>query len=741
MATKPIFRIVLISIASLAGIMEGFSTDFVSPYPKGSFKSDTLKSKVETWTAAELWAKSVSQNLKLEDNAIVLEDNLLIENDALTLGSIRSEAWDTLSKGRIIRKVLELPVLPAKNAWISMLIYPIVPTEPMSGGKLEFRVNGNEPIIYELRHFWTSVPVPVAYLKKGRNLIELRVHKQNEKFRIPMALSSVIRNAIGQTSSFTGNSKRSVDNGKTWNYAGSSSNIAEYPIRLKMQAYAKKAWLQTPVINLADKALKEVMYFPVNVEVVELKPRILNTEGSKWNTRIRSGNTHQPEAGGWTAWQNFDGSTLPAGGKHRFVQLEYNIDPGTGNSMPKILGLDLKSKWQSNSTGAGIFITEVKNYPMIRSSFDFVHENPALPELQEFRKQFKLDQVVDGAKTEWEKIKRLRAWTAANWDWFLPNSEFEDFLSWDASKILSGPTAPGNLSKRGGNCLHYAIVFAQACQSFGIPARIVNTNYAIWGGHELVEIWSRDYEKWIMLDPNFDSMFYLKKDGIPLNILELHDLFLKTYYPGGEIIDRDKWSFEDRDMRANRFNPNDLPIAIDVGGNAFSGQINKDYVWWKATFNKSNPGYSGGYGFYNTAEVRWLPRSNWLSQKLPLPVTHGRTHWGWDGYYAWTDDQTPETPEHRYFVRREKDMYARLCSVDFSVIQISEGLLKINMATDTPGFSHYNLLINGVKVSVRGSSAIVNLVQGLNVIKASSVDSLGNTGSLSGLKINYLRAN
>ena len=737
MTPKTIFKIILVSIASLAGIMEGFSTDFVIPYPKGSFKYDTLKSKVETWTAAELWAQSVSQNLKLEDNAIVLEDNLLIENDALTLGSIRYEAWDTLSKGRIIRKVLELPVLPAKNAWISMLIYPMVPTEPMSGGKLEFRVNGNKPIIYELRHFWTSVPVPVAYLKKGRNLIELRVHKQNEKFRIPMALSSVIRNAIGQTSSFTGNSKRSIDNGKTWKYAGSSSNIAEYPIRLKMQVYAKKAWLQTPVINLADKALKEVMYFPVNVEVVELKPRILNTEGSKWNTRIRSGNTHQPEVGGWTAWQNFDGSTLPAEGKHRFVQLEYNIDPGTGNSTPKILGLDLKSKWQSNSTGAGIFITEVKNYPMIRSSFDFVHENPALPELQEFRKQFKLDQVVDGAKTEWEKIKRLRAWTAANWDWFLPNSEFEDFLSWDASKILSGPTAPGNLSKRGGNCLHYAIVFAQACQSFGIPSRIVNTNYAIWGGHELVEIWSRDYEKWIMLDPNFDSMFYLKKDGIPLNILELHQVFLETYYPGKEVVNRDSWSFEDRDRRAAKIDPETLPIRIEVGGNAYSGQINKDYVWWKSTFNKSNPGYSGGYGFYNTAEVRWLPRSNWLSQKLPLPVTHGRTHWGWDGYYAWTDDQTPETPEHRYFVRREMDMYARLCSVDFSVIQISEGMLKINMATDTPGFKHFEIKFNKDIIYEKTSYVSVKLKSGVNAIEIRSVDVLGNQGSKSMLKVNY----
>jgi|GEM_PF-1330094 len=738
MTPKPILKIVLIFIISLAGILDGFSADFKSPYAKGSFISDTLKSKVETWTATELWAKSVSQNLKLEDNAIVLEDNLLIENDAVTLGSIRSEAWDTLSKGRIIRKVLELPVLPAKNAWISMLIYPMLPSEPMSGGKLEFSVNGNKPIIYELRHFWTSVPVPVSDLKKGKNLIEVRVHNPNEKFRIPMALSSIIRNIIGQPSSFTGNSKHSIDNGKTWKYAGSSSNIAEYPIRLKMQAYAKKAWLQTPVINLADKATSGVMYFPVTLEAAEINPRILNDEGSKWQTQIRSGNTHLPEAGGWTAWQNFEGSTLPTGNNHRFIQLEYSIDPGTGNSTPRILGLDLKSAWRRNLPGEGIFITEVKNYPLIRSSFDFVHENPALPELQEFRKQFKLDKVVEGALTEWEKIKRLRAWTAANWDWFLPNSEFEDLLSWDAGKILSGPAAPGNLSKKGGNCLHYAIVFAQACQSFGIPARIVNTNYAIWGGHELVEVWSRDYEKWIMADPNFDTMFYDKKTGIPLNVLELHNLFLKTYYPGGEIIDRDKWSFEDRDRRAKRINPNDLPIAMEAGGKAFSGKINKDYVWWKVTFNEANPGYSGGYGFYNTAEVRWLPRSNWLSQKSPLPVTHGRTHWGWDGYYAWTDAQTPETPEHRFYVRRPSDIYTSLFQVDFAAHYIQDGEIRFDLATDSPGFDHFNIVVNGVQSSVKTKGSKFKLSPGMNAIEIYVIDVMGNPGTKSSIKINYI---
>ncbi|HEY1060632.1 MAG TPA: transglutaminase-like domain-containing protein [Daejeonella sp.] len=739
MSPKPIFRIVLISIACLAGIMDGFSADFENPYKNGSFK-DSLKSKAENWTAADLWAQSVSQNLKLEDNAIVLEDNLLIENDAVTLGSIRSEAWDTLSKGRIIRKVLELSVLPARNAWISMLIYPMLPAEPMSGGKLEFRVNGNKPIVYELRHFWTSVPVPVSYLKKGRNLIELRVHNQNEKFRIPMALSSIIRNIIGQPTSFTGNSERSMDNGKTWKYAGSSSNIAEYPIRLKLQAYAKKAWLQTPVINLADKALEGVMYFPVKLEAAEIRPRVLNAESSKWQTRIRSGNTHLPEAGGWTAWQNFEGSALPAGNNHRFIQLEYSIDPGSGNSTPKITGLELKSSWRSNSTGAGIFIAEVKNYPLIRSSFDFIHENPALPELQEFRAQFKLDQVVEGAKTEWEKIKLLRAWTAANWDWFLPNSEFEDLLSWDASKILSGPAAPGNLSKKGGNCLHYAIVFTQACQSFGIPARIVNTNYAIWGGHELVEVWSRDYQKWIMADPNFDTMFYDKKTGIPLNILELHDLFLKTYYPGGEIIDRDKWSFADRDRRASRINPNDLPIAMEAGGKAFSGKINKDYVWWKVTFNEANPGYSGGYGFYNTAEVRWLPRSNWLSQRSPLPVTHGRTHWGWDGYYAWTDSQTPETPEHRYYVRRPSDVYGNLFQVDFAVHYIQNGEIQLDLATDSPGFDHFNIVLNGLESLLKVGESKVKLSSGINIIEIYAIDVMGNSGTKSRIKINYIPA-
>jgi hypothetical protein len=156
------------------------------------------------------------------------------------------------------------------------------------------------------------------------------------------------------------------------------------------------------------------------------------------------------------------------------------------------------------------------------------------------------------------------------------------------------------------------------------------------------------------------------------------------------------------------------------------------------TFNQENPGYSGGYGFYNTAEVRWLPRSNWLSQKSPLPVTHGRTHWGWDGYYAWTDAQTPETLEHRFFIRRPSDIYGSLFQVDFAAHYVNDGELQIDFAGNLPGFKSFNIEVNSLKRSVIEKGTLVKLSSGINTIEIQTVDVLGNPGTKSLLKVNYI---
>lgn len=308
----------------------------------------------------------------------------------------------------------------------------------------------------------------------------------------------------------------------------------------------------------------------------------------------------------------------------------------------------------------------------------------------------------------------------------------------DARQILSreGGYVSGDV---GGFCLYYTIVFAQACQSFGIPARIATINYSVWGGHEVVEIWSRDYNKWIMIDPQFDSMFVSRKIGEPINVLELHHIFLDTYYPGGEVVDRDTWTIEDRNRRSHAVDPENIPIRLEIGGNALSGRLGNDYIWWKVTEDAPAPGYAGGYGFFNTAYVRWLPRSNWLSKPLPMPVTHGRTHWGWDGYLAWAGPQTPETTEHRHYFRKESDLYGQLFTVDCQAEATGkEGTLVVNMATDSPAFDHYELTVNDRKVNKKESGYRWELAPGINTLTVQTVDVMGNKGPNSELTVNYM---
>ncbi|MEX2585206.1 MAG: transglutaminase-like domain-containing protein, partial [Balneolaceae bacterium] len=353
------------------------------------------------------------------------------------------------------------------------------------------------------------------------------------------------------------------------------------------------------------------------------------------------------------------------------------------------------------------------------------------------RRKNNLDEVVRGAKNETELILKLNNWAASRWDWHMPTADAPDVVQWNGDQIMT----PGETGEIGGYCLLFSVVLAQACQSFGIPARIVNLNYAIFGGHEVAEVWSRDYEKWFMVDPNFDSIFVSKETGEPMSVLELHEVFLKTYYPDGEVVDRDAWSDEERDRRGAMADPDEIPIRFRTDGYALSGKIDNNYIWWRVTEEAPAPGYNGGYGMFNTAYVRWVPRSNWLSQPYPTPVTHGRTHWGWDGYLAWTDEQTPRTQEHRHFLRKESDIYDRLCTVDYAAESGRDGSIQVHLATETPGFSHFEVISNGGQpVTTRSHAFQWELSTGVNRLEMRSVDVLGNRGPASELIVNYMPA-
>jgi len=63
-------------------------------------------------------------------------------------------------------------------------------------------------------------------------------------------------------------------------------------------------------------------------------------------------------------------------------------------------------------------------------------------------------------------------------------------------------------------CDSYSRLFAIACQSLDIPARIVELE-----GHVVTEVFVREIGKWVMIDPTF--AYYVTKGTDPLSVVEI----------------------------------------------------------------------------------------------------------------------------------------------------------------------------------------------------------------------------
>lgn len=77
------------------------------------------------------------------------------------------------------------------------------------------------------------------------------------------------------------------------------------------------------------------------------------------------------------------------------------------------------------------------------------------------------------------------------------------------------------------NCLNKAKILEECCLSLGIYARRVRLfPYSIYDfdSHVVTEIYDRDMEKWIMLDPSTDG-YFIDEQQMPLSCKEIRDKF------------------------------------------------------------------------------------------------------------------------------------------------------------------------------------------------------------------------
>jgi hypothetical protein len=139
----------------------------------------------------------------------------------------------------------------------------------------------------------------------------------------------------------------------------------------------------------------------------------------------------------------------------------------------------------SNTTDPPTF--ETPNYV-------FTYENWTEPKVWELRKQEKLDSVIEGCKTDIEIFKRLTVWSRkqfkpGNPDPY-PMSNGLDILK----DIRSGKT--------GGFCGQYTYLLADALKSFGFfDVRYVELWRDSQNTHFMLEAWSNQFRRWVLLDP------------------------------------------------------------------------------------------------------------------------------------------------------------------------------------------------------------------------------------------------
>ncbi len=148
----------------------------------------------------------------------------------------------------------------------------------------------------------------------------------------------------------------------------------------------------------------------------------------------------------------------------------------------------------------------------IKSPYFFHYQDINHPKAKLLR--VKVEPAIEGISNEWEQLIALRKWIKSQWEHGEPQ-----FRTWDALILL-------NLAGKGSRfwCSQYSIVYVQCCAVLGLPARHLELYTENLDSHAVTEVWSNDYNKWIVMDVDYNC--YYIKDGIPLSALEIHNAWL-----------------------------------------------------------------------------------------------------------------------------------------------------------------------------------------------------------------------
>jgi len=650
--------------------------------------------------APGIFEQSITRDLRLSEGRgeIELEFGELFEDDGPASGHSyqRPENRERVTSQTWIKKELLIPNPQARAAHLVVL----------SGEPFEALINGTPQTLRENqsgRDLYKTYAFDPNLLQAGRNEIILR-----SSGRVLIARDDEFALGSRTRTKHPNRSAKSTDAGKTWDYEhlGPEGKLdGEYGVRVFLDHYRAQGSLTMPVLdagNLEGKAVGApiTQTGPIKVAVKgEAGPagRIL--------VRARTGDTFVPAEKHWSDWQALG----EAGGilerpRGRYVQIAVELASRDPMQSPKLRSVRVEATpvcpddWTTR-----LRVLEEHNEQIVRTSIPFEYEPLDHPRLKKLRELYKLDEVAHGATNELGLMLRLAQWACNYWDW--PNHIGEYYPPWDALEILK-PYRDGKPT--GGFCLQFNLVFLQACESFGFPARAISISQGRCqerlpaGGHEIVELWSNEWKKWVYVDGALAWYITDEKTGVPLSIWELRQRQLPT-------------------LRGEPVQPVRVVDAERIR--------NKQFVW-------SGLGGPKPTNWY--LELRMIPRSNFLQETSPLPLNQGTEEWSWTGHYVWTDAEVPAGLLFGHRVSKRSDFEWTLNQAHYALEPATKpGSFWVHLDTETPSFDTFLAEIDGGEKKSIASGFTWTLHPGKNHLRVRPRNVSGREGIPSWIAFEY----
>ena len=149
--------------------------------------------------------------------------------------------------------------------------------------------------------------------------------------------------------------------------------------------------------------------------------------------------------------------------------------------------------------------------------------------------------------SEFDKFRKLKDWVNKQWVAGNPTP----YPPWNANIVLDWIRQ----DKTSGFCAQYAQVLLQSLLSLGYQARYIEIGsrdnpYA----HFVIEVWSNEFNKWIVLDPDYNIHFEYK--GVPMSAREVQYFVAQDRYNEFKVIsgnnklasDIGRWPYQTKEL-------------------------------------------------------------------------------------------------------------------------------------------------------------------------------------------------